>query len=149
VRGVLSSVRTVFVRSLMWGRSRRPRGRPRKTPAQLVADGTFLARRHGGLLAGESVDEPTLAGLQRMYRRAESDRQRRKIAIAFEKLVREATPAEEPDVEAAVEFEEPLAVRESPAEVMGRVWRLAEPWRDRGVDPADGMRIRTSGRANP
>lgn len=56
-----------------------------------------------------------------MYKRAESDRERRKIAIAFEKLVREAARIVEPDVEPAVAFDEPLAVRESPAEVMRRV----------------------------
>jgi uncharacterized protein (DUF1778 family) len=31
-------------------------------------------------------------------------------------------------------------VRESPAEIMARAWERPVPWRERGVDPADGHR---------
>jgi hypothetical protein len=74
----------------MWGRSKRPRGRPRKSLGELVADGTFLARRHAELLAGESISDPTLAALRQLYRQAGDDRQRRRVALQFERLVRES-----------------------------------------------------------
>jgi hypothetical protein len=72
---------------------------------ELIDDGTFLARRHGDLLAGESVDDPTLAALQALYRQAGDDRQRKRVALKFEKLCRAAPPpvVGEPDVVADVE----------------------------------------------
>jgi hypothetical protein len=35
-------------------------------------------------------------------------------------------------------WEKTRQVRESPAEVMARIWREPLPWRDRSVEPADG-----------
>ena len=35
---------------------------------------------------------------------------------------------------------DPQPVRESPQEIMARVWGTSVPWRERGVDPADGHR---------
>jgi hypothetical protein len=124
-------------------------GRPRKLLEELVADGTFLARRHAELLGGPPVEDPRLAGLQRMYRRAEDDQQRRRVAISFEKLVRQDVPVREPagepavvepDAEAAVEPVEPQQPAETYAELIQRVWRQPTRWRERGVDPADGHR---------
>jgi hypothetical protein len=122
------------------------RGRPKKGLAQLVADRSFLARRHAELLAGAPVDDPTLAALQLLYRQAGDDRQRRRVALQFEKLCRAAPPAAvgEPDVasdvEAAEELEGPVEAAESYPEMMARIWRQPAPWRERGVDPADGHR---------
>lgn len=69
-------------------RGRRPRGRPRKTLAELVREGSFLARRHDGLLAGDDVEDPTLAALQALYGQVGDDRQRRRVALRFEKICR-------------------------------------------------------------
>jgi hypothetical protein len=107
----------VFVRfvrfELMLGLGKK-RGRPRKSLAELIEDGSFLARRHAELLAGDDVEDPTLAAVQALYRQAGDDRQRRRVALQFEKLVRKPVLVEEPAVEAVVEFDEPLAVPESP-----------------------------------
>jgi hypothetical protein len=89
-------------------------GRPRKSLDELIEDGSFLARRHAELLAGELVDDPTLAALQQLFRQAGDDGQRRRVALQFERLVRESREAEasaDTDVEPAVEFEEPVSVR--------------------------------------
>ena len=102
--------------------------RPRKSLKALVAGGTFRARRHADLLAGPLLDDQTLAALQRLYRQARDDRQRRRIAVQFEKLCQQASVVEA-DVEAAVELEEPEAA-ESYAEMMARIWRQPAPWRD-------------------
>jgi hypothetical protein len=120
------------------------RGRPRKTLAGLVADRSFLARRHAALMAGPPVEDPTLAALQALYRQAGDDRQRRRVALQFERIVRAAPPAVvgepdvAPDVEAAGEFDEPLEAVETPMEMMRRMWAQSEPFRERGWDPAEG-----------
>jgi hypothetical protein len=62
--------------------------RPRKTLDELVRDGTFLARRHEGLLAGPILPQLALAALQREYIRADDERVRRVIAREFEHIVR-------------------------------------------------------------
>jgi hypothetical protein len=65
-------------------------GRPRKTLRELVWDGTFRARRHASLLAGEPMDErPDLADLQWLYSAAEDDFVARAIAVRFERIVRD------------------------------------------------------------
>jgi hypothetical protein len=118
-------------------------GRPRKSLEELIADRSFLARRHAELLAGAPVDDPTLAALQALWRQAGDDRQRRRVALQFEKLCRAAPPAVvgepdvAPDVEAAVELEEPVEAGETYAEMMQRVWGRQQPFRERGYDPAE------------
>jgi hypothetical protein len=90
-----------------------------------------------------------------MYRRAEDDQQRRRVAISFEKLVREGirapegisrddAPVVDPGGEkparrffGSAEADEPEAV-ESQLEMMRRIRGTGGPWVDRGVDPADG-----------
>jgi hypothetical protein len=121
------------------------RGRPKKGLAQLVADRSFLARRHSGLLAGPLVADPILASLQQMFRQAGDDRQRRRVALKFERLVREAVPVREPAVEASPEEnrfppaadadDEPV---ETYGEVVARIWGRQQPFRERGWDPAEG-----------
>jgi hypothetical protein len=126
---------------------RRRGGRPRKTLEALVADGSFLARRHGDLLAGEPLDDPVLAALQALYRQAGDDRQRRRVALQFEKVVRAASPAveDEPtstvDVDAEVELYEPPEAAEpelSYREIIEKVWGQQQPYREQGWDPAGG-----------
>jgi hypothetical protein len=71
---------------------------PRKTLLELaLIDRTFLARRHAELLvADELVDEPRLCRLQQAYREEQDGLERRRLAVAFEKVVRE--PASAPTV---------------------------------------------------
>src|SRR5919201_3144407 len=65
----------------------------RKTLADLVRDGSFLARRHADLLVtGALVADPVLASLQERYRAERSELERRQLALWFEKAVRD--PAE-------------------------------------------------------
>jgi hypothetical protein len=45
------------------------------------------------------------------------------------------------DVDAAVELYEPPEAAETYQEMMRRVWGKSAPFRERGVDPADGHRI--------
>jgi hypothetical protein len=63
----------------------------RKTLEQLVLDGTFLARKDHPLLAGPELPWSAFAALQRKYRAASEPFERRAIALAFERLVRQAT----------------------------------------------------------
>jgi hypothetical protein len=53
--------------------------RPRKTLDELVRDGTFLARRYEGLLAGPILPQLALASLQEQYVAADDERLRRVI----------------------------------------------------------------------
>jgi len=64
---------------------------PRKTLVELaLIDRTFLARRHAELLVEEQlVDEPRLRRLQQAYREQMDGLERRRLALAFEKVVRE------------------------------------------------------------
>ncbi len=117
--------------------SKRPRGRPRKSLEQLVADGSFLARRHAGLLAGELVSDPTLRSLQQLYVQAGDARQRRRVALQFEKIARGSRREDdEPDVEVDVEQVSGLP---EPAG-RGATDVFAGPWRDSGVSAADAHR---------
>jgi hypothetical protein len=127
----------------------RGRGRPRKTLEQLVADGSFLARRHGELLAGEPLDDPVLSALQQLYRQAGDDRQRRRVALQFEKVCRAASPAVvgEPDavpgVEAAEELEGPVEAAGpelSYREIIEKVWGTGRTWRDTSVSTEEAHR---------
>ena len=59
-----------------------------KSLAQLVSDGTFLARRHAHLLEGPDVPQIAFVKLQRHYRTAPTPRAKRGIALEFEKRCR-------------------------------------------------------------
>src|SRR5438128_640719 len=60
-----------------------------KTLGKLVADRTFLARRHAQLLAQSVlVEDPQLRALQASYRAEESHLERQALARRFEKLCR-------------------------------------------------------------
>src|SRR3954453_9027000 len=61
--------------------------RPAKTLQERVRDRSFLARRHGGLLAGPFVDAPGLRAIQVAWQAAASDRERRLLALDFEQKV--------------------------------------------------------------
>lgn len=63
--------------------------RPAKTLLQFVLDGTFLARRanHRDLLAGPELEYPWAVMLQRQYRAARSEPERRAVALEFERSV--------------------------------------------------------------
>jgi phage terminase large subunit-like protein len=65
-------------------------GRPPKSLAQLVRDGSFRARRaqHRALLGGPDLPYPGFAILQARFRRATSEPERRALALEFERAVR-------------------------------------------------------------
>jgi phage terminase large subunit-like protein len=67
-------------------------GRPAKSLAQLVREGTFRARRdsHRELLLGAELPWPAFAALQRQFRVAASEAERRVVALAFEHAVAKA-----------------------------------------------------------
>jgi phage terminase large subunit-like protein len=62
-------------------------GRPAKTLAQHVREGTFRSRRHHPLLADPLLPWAGFAALQIDYQRAQSDAHRRAIGVAFEQMV--------------------------------------------------------------
>jgi len=64
-------------------------GRPAKTLAQHVRDGTFRGRRHRTLLLGEALPWPGFAALQERFRRASSELERRAIAVEVEHAIRQ------------------------------------------------------------
>lgn len=64
-----------------------PRGRKTHSLYERVRDGSFLARRHEELLAGDDLEWPAFAALQASYRAAGTDQERRAVALEFEKLV--------------------------------------------------------------
>jgi phage terminase large subunit-like protein len=63
----------------------------KKTLERRITDGEFLARRlgHRALLLGEPLRWPNFAHLQARYGAATSEPERRHVALAFERLVRE------------------------------------------------------------
>jgi phage terminase large subunit-like protein len=63
-------------------------GRPPKTLAQHVRDGSFRSRRYFPLLAGVDLPWPGFALLQTRFRAATSEREQREIGLEFEKAVR-------------------------------------------------------------
>ena len=65
--------------------------RPAKSLQERVRDRSFLARRHLGL-AGPLTDHRELREIQVAYQAAETDRQRRLLALDFEQNVRAARP---------------------------------------------------------
>jgi phage terminase large subunit-like protein len=67
-------------------------GRPAKSLATHLGDGSFRARRHHKLLNGPLVAEETLRELQEAYRRASSERERRAVALDFEQQARVTAP---------------------------------------------------------
>src|SRR5207249_7109454 len=82
-------------RPLRGVRAVRPRrrtmsGRPPKSLAQLVRNGSFRARRaqHRALLAGPDLPYPGFALLQTRFRQATSEPERRALALEFEQAVR-------------------------------------------------------------
>jgi len=58
--------------------------RPSKSLLELVREGTFRARRHHELLAGENLQWKSLAKFQDEYRAAADLFSKRRIAVAFE-----------------------------------------------------------------
>lgn len=78
------------VRSITGKPTRRAGGRPRKTLADLIRDGTFSARHHESRLASaEELPLPELERYRRRYRAARTPEQRREIALELERIVRE------------------------------------------------------------
>jgi len=71
------------------GQQRR-RGRPPKTLEDHVRDGSFRARNHASLLAGELLPDrlSRLRSLQARYRAACCDPMRRDVAAEFERTAR-------------------------------------------------------------
>jgi phage terminase large subunit-like protein len=67
--------------------------RPSKNLAERVRDASFLARRHGALLAGPLVVREDLRLLQTAYRAASSERERRGLALDFEAALRRPEPS--------------------------------------------------------
>jgi phage terminase large subunit-like protein len=67
-------------------------GRPAKSLAAHVKDGSFRARRetHRALLPGPDLPWPAFASLQHAFRQASRERERRAIALEFERLVAQA-----------------------------------------------------------
>jgi phage terminase large subunit-like protein len=63
-------------------------GRPAKTLAEHVSQGSFRARRHHQLLAGPDLSWQGFGVLQARYRAASSEPERRAIAVEFEQGVR-------------------------------------------------------------
>jgi hypothetical protein len=68
--------------------------RPAKSLQERVRDRSFLARRHGGLLAGPLVGPDKLREIQEHYRRADSDVERRAWAIEYEHAAHANDPLE-------------------------------------------------------
>jgi phage terminase large subunit-like protein len=66
--------------------------RPTKTLQERVRDRRFLARRHGGLLAGPFVHARELREIQIAWQAAASDHERRLLALDFEQKVRAEVP---------------------------------------------------------
>jgi integrase len=61
--------------------------RPAKSLQERVRDRSFLARRHGGLLAGPPVGPESLREIQRRWREETSETVRRALEREYEKLV--------------------------------------------------------------
>ena len=65
----------------------------KKTLRQLVAERTFLARRHADRILDEPLDDrPDLLALQGAYQAAADDAARQSIAVSFERTVRAGAP---------------------------------------------------------
>lgn len=83
--------------------------RPTKSLADLIADGTFLARRHKGLLAdAPMVGDPELRRLQRAFSTATSEVEAQHFAREFEKEVKAGvdTRSDEAEGELAIALKE-------------------------------------------
>ena len=61
--------------------------RPAKTLQERVRDGSFLARRHGGLLAGPLVGPERLREIQAGWQAATSERLQRALALEYQQAV--------------------------------------------------------------
>jgi phage terminase large subunit-like protein len=123
--------------------------RPLKSLQERVRDRSFLARRHGGLLVGPLTDDPELRAIQIAYQAAETDRQRRLLALDFEQNVRAARPGKRVgglrlgSLAPADFFPRNLVHTKGPA--AGQPFKL-EPWQRRFVEEfsrlnGDGERI--------
>jgi hypothetical protein len=62
--------------------------RPSKSLEERIRERSFLARRHGGLLAGPLTSRPELQEIQAVYQAATSERERRSLALDFQQAVR-------------------------------------------------------------
>ena len=67
-------------------------GRPSKSLEERIRARSFVARRHGGLLAGPLTGDPELAEAQAAWQAASTERERRFRALDFEQKVRAARP---------------------------------------------------------
>jgi phage terminase large subunit-like protein len=109
--------------------------RPSKSLEERIRGRSFLARRHGGLLAGPLVGPEDLRELQAGYQTASTDRERRSLALDYEQAVRTVRSSGGRvgiTVSApAAFFKKNLRHQKGPA--AGRPFVL-EPWQRRFVD---------------
>jgi phage terminase large subunit-like protein len=111
--------------------------RPAKTLQERVRDRSFLARRHGGLLAGPFVDAPELREIQVAWQAAASVRERRLLSLGFEQKVCAARPTKRVSgrltggAAPADFFSRNLRHQKGPA--AGQPFKL-EPWQRRFVE---------------
>lgn len=100
----------------------------KKSLAKLVADRTFLARRHADLLEHEGlVDDLELRTLQVAFRAESSELERQALARRFERLVR-TVKRDEPTLQQAFLASLGPSVALAGALPPGRLWRLEERW---------------------
>lgn len=69
-------------------------GRPRKTLRELVADRSFIARKHRDRLLEAPLERADLRALQARYFAAELDYERAAIAVEFERVARRSPPVD-------------------------------------------------------
>jgi len=112
--------------------------RPSKSLHEVLRDGTFRARRHGGLLAGPLVRSRALREIQEAWQEADSEAVRRALALQFQKAV-----AGDASV-AAVRHDFTMPFAEFSAEHLihakgdaGGMAFVLEPWQREWVDEFD------------
>jgi phage terminase large subunit-like protein len=111
--------------------------RPTKSLEERIRSRSFLARRHGGLLAGPLTHDPELAEIQIAWKSASTDRERRLLALDFEQNISAARPGKrvgglrQRGFAPADFFPKSLIHTKGPA--AGKPFKL-EPWQRRFVD---------------
>ncbi len=108
-------------------------GRPAKSLAERVRDRSFLARRHGGLLAGALVVPGRLREIQEAWQQAESKPVRRALALEFEQALAVAAAPAVPDVPAAPARFFPAMFSHVKGPAAGSPFKL-EAWQRRFVE---------------
>jgi hypothetical protein len=95
--------------------------RQAKSLEQLVADRTFLARRHRDLLAGPTLPDIELAQLQARFAAAAGEAEQRAVSVEFERIVRRRAAAPPEEEAADLTLEELFAAQEElgPVELTG------------------------------